>query len=88
MNSAHKPVSQKDVSNSAPANCCSGHENTVRRVAGFMVLLSLVLAWLVHPGWLGLAGFVGLNLFQSSFTGFCPLENILAWRQRRFGATQ
>ena len=72
--------------NKAGACCSEGHENTVRRVAGFMILLSLTLAWAVHPGWLGLAAFVGLNLFQSSFTGLCPLKNILEWRHRRAGA--
>lgn len=55
-------------------------ERIIRRVAGTFVLTSLLLAWLHHPGWLGLTAFVGLNLFQSSFTGFCPLEMIL----RRF----
>ena len=52
-------------------------ENVVRRVAGTMVLGSLALGWFVHPGWYGLTTFVGLNLFQSSFTGFCPLEIML-----------
>jgi hypothetical protein len=66
------------------ARCCSdGHENTIRRVAGGMILASLLLAWFIHPGWLGLAAFVGLNLFQSSFTGICPLNNILGWLHRR-----
>jgi hypothetical protein len=37
-----------------------------------MVLLSLALAWLVSPYWLVLAAFVGANLLQASFTGFCP----------------
>jgi len=45
--------------------------------AGFMVLLSLALGFWVHPGFFGLTAFVGLNLFQSSFTGFCPLAMIL-----------
>ncbi len=45
--------------------------------AGFMVLLSLLLATLVSPWWLLLAGFVGLNMFQAAFTGFCPLAMIL-----------
>ncbi len=52
-------------------------ERTIRAVAGFMILLSLSLAYLHSPWWLGLTAFVGLNLFQSSFTGFCPLEMIL-----------
>ena len=42
-----------------------------------MVLASLVLSELFSPYWLLLAAFVGLNLLQSSFTGFCPLAIIL-----------
>jgi len=52
-------------------------ERIIRRVAGVLVLASVILAWQVHIGWLGLGAFVGLNLFQSSFTNFCPLEKIL-----------
>jgi hypothetical protein len=52
-------------------------ERIVRAVAGFMVSLSVLLAVLVNMNWLILAAFVGLNLFQSSFTKFCPLEMIL-----------
>jgi len=52
-------------------------ENIIRRVAGTLILVSLALGWFVHPGWFGLTTFVGLNLLQSSFTGFCPLEMIL-----------
>lgn len=44
----------------------------VTLLAGTMILVSLTLAYFMHPLWLGLAGFVGLNLVQSSFTGFCP----------------
>lgn len=40
--------------------------------AGVMVLVSLALAWAFSPYWLALTAFVGLNLIQSSFTGFCP----------------
>lgn len=40
--------------------------------AGVMVLVSLALAWAFSPYWLALTTFVGLNLIQSSFTGFCP----------------
>lgn len=42
--------------------------------AGVMVLLSLALAIWVSRWWLALTGFVGLNLLQSGFTGFCPAE--------------
>ena len=52
-------------------------ERIVRAVAGFLVSLSVLLAITVNINWLLLAAFVGLNLFQSSFTKFCPLEMIL-----------
>jgi hypothetical protein len=47
-------------------------DRAVLAFAGFMVLLSATLVWLVSPWWLLLTGFVGLNLIQSSITGFCP----------------
>jgi hypothetical protein len=59
-------------------------EMIVRRFAGAFVLGSLALGYWVHPGWLLFTAFVGLNLFQSSFTGFCPLERALV-RFRLFG---
>ncbi len=40
--------------------------------AGSVLLLSLALTWLVSPYWLLLAAFVGLNMIQAAFTGFCP----------------
>jgi len=40
--------------------------------AGSMLLVSLALTWLVSPYWLLLTVFVGLNLIQAAFTGFCP----------------
>jgi hypothetical protein len=49
----------------------------VRIVAGAMVLISVALAVWVSTWWLILAAFVGLNLIQSAFTGFCPAEKIL-----------
>jgi hypothetical protein len=45
--------------------------------AGFMILLSMALGLLVSPYWFFLTGFVGLNMFQAAFTGFCPLAKIL-----------
>jgi hypothetical protein len=45
--------------------------------AGAMVLVSILLAHFVSPWWLLLTAFVGLNLFQAAFTGFCPLAMIL-----------
>ena len=41
-------------------------------------LASALLAHFVHPNWIWLAAFVGANLFQASFTGFCPLAKVLA----------
>jgi hypothetical protein len=49
----------------------------VLRFAGFVVMLSLLLAVVASNYWLWLTFFVGLNLFQSSFTGFCPLALVL-----------
>lgn len=49
----------------------------IRRFAGIFVLASLALGWWVHPAWFLFTAFVGLNLLQSSFTHFCPLETML-----------
>ena len=53
-------------------------ENKIRVLAGTLVLVSSLLALLVSPYWLALAGFVGINLIQSAFTNFCPAEKILS----------
>jgi hypothetical protein len=52
-------------------------DRVVLAFAGSVVLLSLLLAWTVHPWFLALTVFVGANLLQSAFTGFCPLAMIL-----------
>ncbi|MCB1034742.1 MAG: DUF2892 domain-containing protein [Acidobacteria bacterium] len=52
-------------------------ENKIRAFAGTFVLVSLALGWWVHPAFFLFTTFVGVNLLQSSFTGFCPLEKIL-----------
>jgi len=52
-------------------------ESFIRALAGSVVLLSLALALLFNPWWLLLTGFVGFNLLQSAFTGFCPPSIIL-----------
>jgi len=49
----------------------------IRRFAGAFVLGSLALGYWVDPRFFLFTAFVGLNLFQSSFTGFCPLETML-----------
>ena len=52
-------------------------DRIVLAFAGTMIIVSLALSYLVSPYWLILAGFVGVNLLQASFTGFCPLALIL-----------
>jgi len=52
-------------------------ERIVRVVAGSVVLISIALAYFANINWLWLGVFVGINLVQSSFTKFCPLEKIL-----------
>jgi hypothetical protein len=58
-------------------------DRIVLAFAGAMVLLTLVLGLFVSPYWFLLTAFVGLNLFQSAFTGFCPLAILL----KRLGRT-
>jgi hypothetical protein len=62
-------------------------DSVIRRFAGTFVLASLALGWWFHPAWFLFTAFVGLNLFQSSFTSFCPLERILG-RFRLAGCTR
>jgi hypothetical protein len=62
-------------------------DRIVFAVAGFFIMLSLALGMPIsplfhHQYWLFFTAFVGLNLFQSAFTGFCPLALIL----KAFGA--
>jgi hypothetical protein len=52
-------------------------ERYIRMFAGTFILASLLLAYYHSPNWLWFTAFVGLNLLQSSFTQFCPLELIL-----------
>jgi hypothetical protein len=52
-------------------------ERGVEAFAGFMVLLSVVLTYFVHPWFVWLTVFVGANLFQQAFTGFCPAAMIM-----------
>ncbi len=57
-------------------------ERYLRLIAGSFVLLSVALGYWVHPAWFLFTAFVGLNLFQSAFTNWCPMMAIL----RRLGA--
>ena len=50
--------------------------------AGVMVLISLALTHFVHPNWVWLTVFIGLNMIQAAFTSFCPAAIIF----RKLGA--
>jgi hypothetical protein len=52
-------------------------ESFVRILAGLMILISVLLTYFFSPWWLLLTCFVGLNLIQSAFTGFCPPTIVL-----------
>jgi hypothetical protein len=52
-------------------------ERDLRGVAGFLVLVSVLLAYYHSPYWLLFTGFVGLNLLQSAFTNWCPMMALL-----------
>lgn len=53
-------------------------ERSLRLMAGFFVMLSVGLFFLTEsPWWLAFTAFVGLNLFQSAFTNWCPAMSIL-----------
>lgn len=61
-------------------------DKLVFRFAGLMVLASLALGWWFSPYWLWVTAFVGANMLQSSFTGFCPLAKVLSRLQVKPGA--
>lgn len=52
-------------------------EQALRLIAGAFVAISALLGIYVHPGFLWFTLFVGLNLFQSAFSGWCPMMAIL-----------
>jgi len=52
-------------------------ERWIRLIAGTFILISLALAHWVNPDWLWFTAFVGANLFQSSLTRWCLMEDIL-----------
>ncbi|HET8798822.1 MAG TPA: DUF2892 domain-containing protein [Thermoanaerobaculia bacterium] len=59
-------------------------ERALRLIAGFFILLSVALGWFVSPWFYLFTAFVGLNLFQSAFSNWCPMMAIL----RRTGLAQ
>lgn len=52
-------------------------ERYLRLIAGFFILLSVALGMAVNPNWYWFTAFVGLNLFQSAFTNWCPMMAFL-----------
>ena len=52
-------------------------EQSLRLIAGIVVLASLLLGVYVHPYWFFMTGFVSLNLIQSAFSNWCPMMTIL-----------
>lgn len=52
-------------------------ERALRGIAGFFILISLLLAHFVDMRWLWFTAFVGANLLQSAFTNWCPMMTIL-----------
>ena len=52
-------------------------ERYLRLISGFFVMLSLALGYYVHAGWFLFTAFVGLNLFQSGITHWCPAMSLL-----------
>jgi len=52
-------------------------DHYLRMIAGFFVVLSVALGYWVNPYWFLFTAFVGLNLFQSAFTNWCPMITFL-----------
>lgn len=52
-------------------------ERSVMAFAGMMILISLILTTWVSPHFIWFTAFIGANLFQSAFTGFCPIALLL-----------
>ncbi|MHA6769543.1 YgaP family membrane protein [Sphingobium ummariense] len=51
-------------------------DRAVMIFAGCVVLLGVALSLTVHPWWIALTAFAGLNMIQASFTGFCPAASV------------
>ena len=62
-------------------------DRSVLAFGGFMVLVSAILSMTVHPAFIWLTLFVGANLLQSAFTGFCPAAKLFKLLGSRSGNT-
>lgn len=54
-------------------------ERSLRLIAGFFILASVALGWFVSPWFYLFTAVVGINLFQSAFTNWCPMMSVLRW---------
>lgn len=71
-------MTASSMTHTAPADARRFDVNAwLRGIAGFFVALSVALGYWFHPGWFVFTAFVGLNLFQSAFSGWCPMMAIL-----------
>lgn len=61
-------------------------EKIVFRVAGSIILVSVLLAVFHSKGWLFLTALVGANMIQASFTGLCPLAMLLEKMGKKYGS--
>ncbi len=52
-------------------------DRVLRGIGGLLVVLSVTLGYFVHPAFYFFTAFVGLNLFQSAFTNWCPMMQLL-----------
>ena len=52
-------------------------DRMILAIAGCFILISTLLSAVHHPNWLWFTAFVGANLLQSAFTGFCPMTVLL-----------
>jgi hypothetical protein len=74
----YEPLTRNPAAGSKPLIFIAmKRQSIIYFVAGTLVLTGLALGYWVNQLWLLLAAFVGFNLFQTAFTGFCPLERIL-----------
>jgi hypothetical protein len=60
-------------------------ERLIFAIAGSMILASLALTHYHSPNWMWLTAFVGANMLQAAFTGFCPLAKILQAMGKKTG---
>jgi hypothetical protein len=71
------PLCRNQDHNEGGINMKMKMEQYIRAIAGSFISISVLLAYLYSPYWLFFTAFVGLNLLQSAFTKWCPMETFL-----------